>query len=64
MNDPLVNMTHARKAGMCVRGVREWCRRHDLDFRRVCRDGYPASLIETTDAMGAKVAALAREEQQ
>ncbi len=55
-----------RKAGgMCARGARAWAQRHGFDYMVFLRDGYPASAIEAVgDALGCRVAAVARAEQQ
>jgi len=32
---------HVRAAGLCVWGLRAWCRSNTVDMRRLCRDGIP-----------------------
>lgn len=50
---------------MCARGVRAWAQRYGFDYMVFLRDGYPASAIEAVgDALGSKVAAVARAEQE
>ena len=65
-SDPQVRIEHVRKTGgMCARGVRTWLVRHGFDYAVFLRDGYPASAIEAVgDALGSKVAAVARAEQK
>lgn len=63
MSDPLVTIEHVRQARLCARGARQWFTRHDLDYAHFLNHGYPASVIEATgDALGCKVAAVARAE--
>lgn len=63
MADPIVRVEHIRKAKLCSRGVRAWAQRHQLDYMTFLRHGYPASVLEATgDALGARVAAIARAE--
>lgn len=48
---------------MCIRGAKVWGQRHGLDFRKFLAEGYPVETIEATkDALGLKVAAVARED--
>ena len=65
-SDPQVRIEHVRKTGgMCARGVRTWAQRYGFDYMVFLRDGYPASAIEAVgDALGSKVAAVARAEQK
>lgn len=64
MSDPLVRVTHLRKAGLCSRGARLWCERFGLDYMQFVRVGYPASVIESKgDALGNRVAEIARREE-
>lgn len=61
MSDVVVTMEHARKAGMCARGVRSFFRRRGLDFRKFMQDGMPASELEKlNDAMVDQVVEVAR----
>lgn len=63
MTEVKVEARHIREAGLCVRGAKQWFRLHNLDFDHFIRHGYPAEVIEATgDAMGLKVATLARDE--
>lgn len=34
-----ISIADIRAAGHCVKGVREWFERHDLDFRGFLKDG-------------------------
>lgn len=59
--DPIVKIEHVRKALMCSRGARAWAQRHGFNYMHFLVIGYPASAVEATgDALGIKVAALAR----
>lgn len=63
MDDPIVRMSHVRKARLCARGVRAWAQRHGFDYMTFLNHGYPASVLEATgDALGIRVAAIARAE--
>lgn len=37
----ILNVEHVRNAGLCVWGLRAWCRANGVDMRRLCRDGIP-----------------------
>lgn len=64
MSDPIVKIEHARKIGMCSRGVRQWFEVNGLDYPKFLRDGLPASELEATgNALATKVAAVAREQE-
>lgn len=64
MNDPIVRIEHAKKAGMCSRGVRQWFEANGLDYARFLRSGLLASEVEATgNALAIKVAAIARDEE-
>lgn len=63
MNDPFVTIAHVRASKLCSRGLRDWLKRYDLDYMTFLRGEYRASQIEATqDALGLKVAAIARQE--
>lgn len=38
-DDQVITVEHVAKAGMCVRGLRNWCRVHHLDVHEVMRKG-------------------------
>lgn len=43
----ILNVQHIRSAGLCVWGLRAWCRANAVDMRRLCKEGialddYPA----------------------
>lgn len=64
-DDPMVRMRHLRRLGYCAPGVRAFCARHNLDLRRLAREGLPASEIERTgDAMASAAAEEARRDGQ
>ncbi len=64
MSDPIVRIEHAKKAGMCSRGVRQWFQANNLDYARFLTSGLLASEVEATgNALAMKVAAIAREEE-
>jgi len=48
---------HLRRCGYCLSGVRRFCARHQLDFRRLVRHGLPIDEVRATgDAMANTVA--------
>lgn len=62
-DDVVVRVEHLRKARMCSRGARAWAQRYGIDYVKFLHDGVPASELEATgDALGMKLAAVAREE--
>lgn len=44
-----VTITHVRRAGWCVSGVRAYCRTSGIDFRQLCRGGIPVEDVEHLD---------------
>lgn len=63
IDDPIITVQHVRDAGLCVRGARQWLTLNGLSLEHLIRQGYPCSQIEAlNDAMGNKVAKLAREQ--
>ena len=60
----VVTITHCRRAGWCMRGVRTYCDHNDLDFRRLLREGLPVEdLLKAPDAHVLRAVAVAREDQ-
>ncbi len=48
----IVTLSDARELGYCSRGMRDFFRRHGLDWSRFIREGLPADdLLATGDAM-------------
>lgn len=45
-DDPIITINDLRRVGLCARGVRRWCQRHDIDFAALVRDGARLSEIE------------------
>ena len=45
----LVRVTHARRLGYCNKGVREFCKRHGIDFYRFRHEGIPTNELEHID---------------
>jgi hypothetical protein len=57
-----VKMEHIRAARYCSAGAKVWLKHHGIDIAEFLREGVPVERIEGTgDAMGLKVAAIARE---
>lgn len=62
-NDVVVKVEHLRKARMCSRGARAWAQRYGIDYVKFLQEGISATELEATgDALGMKLAAVAREE--
>jgi len=58
---PRVKMEHIRAARFCSSGAKVWLKFHGIDVGAFLRDGVPVERIEETgDALGLKVAAIAR----
>jgi len=56
------SIKHARVLKYCLFGVKRWCTRYEIDFKKLVRGEMPVEELEATgDAMGKNVAALARE---
>lgn len=52
----------SRRRGFCRAGAKQWCARHEIDWRRFVRDGIPAATLEATrDPLALAVVAWARE---
>ena len=49
MSEPRVTMDTVRKSGHCFAGVRETCKIHGIDVRRLAREGIPISEVEDID---------------
>ena len=43
-HDPVITITDVRRV-YCVAGAKEFCARHDLDFRHCLKNGIPASEV-------------------
>jgi hypothetical protein len=63
--DLRITITDARLAGHCVRGVKDWFERHELDFAVFLRDGISAEeFITRGDALSARIVELKLEREQ
>lgn len=68
MSEPLVTIDHIRRArelhgGYCARGIKVWCERHGIDFRRLLQEGLPCAELEhIDDAFLNKVVLIAKGE--
>lgn len=45
-DDPIITVNDLRRVGLCPMGVRRWCKRHDIDFAKLVRDGARRSEME------------------
>lgn len=60
-----VTVKHMRKAGYCIVGAKKFADRYNLDFKKFIKEGLPADKLEQTgDALGIKLAEIARAERQ
>ena len=58
----MVKVEHIRAARLCTRGARDWFRKYNLSWAEFVKHGLPVETIEATgDALGLRVAAIARE---
>lgn len=56
-----VTLSHLRRLGYCMHGVRGWCVRHGFDYNTLRTEGLPAEELEATgDHFAAEAARLAR----
>lgn len=63
--DVLVFQKDMRSLKYCSRGVRDFFKRHELDYSDFLKNGIPASTLEATgDAMAKAVAEVARGRKQ
>ena len=52
----IIHINDIVELGYCIKGIKEFCKRHDIDFRSLVRYGIDANiLIKTDDAMALKV---------
>lgn len=57
------NITHVRKAKICLAGARAWFPVHGMPWTEFLKEGCSVEFLEATgDPMALKVAAFAREE--
>lgn len=55
MTELMVTLAHARAAKLdgvgvlCASGIREWCRRHEIDLHEAVTTGIPASRLRALD---------------
>lgn len=54
-HDEIVTIEDARKAGYCVKGIRDWAKLRGIDFRSLVKHGMKASELEKTDEIGRSV---------
>ena len=55
------SIKHCRVLKYCLFGVKRWCTRYEIDFKKLVRGEMPVEELEAVgDAMGNHVAALAR----
>lgn len=65
MREVIVTLEHCKRLKYCARGMRDFFRRHELDWPRFRERGLPAETFEATgDAMAIAAAQLARQEQE
>lgn len=67
MNVTIEHIRAARVAhgGFCASGIRRWCERHQIDYRKLLQEGLPVEHIESRapgDHFAQQVIAFARGE--
>ena len=61
----IVTVDDVRKAGYCVRGIREWARTYNLDFNDFIHNGIDVAVLEPlNDAMADRIIKLKREREK
>ena len=61
----IITMRDVRRAKMCARGAREFCRTYDIDWSAFLKNGVDDHVIlNTNDAAGRRVVEVARGRQQ
>ncbi len=57
----IVHVRDAVELGYCIKGIKEFCKRYDIDFRNFVKHGIDEEvLLKTGDAMAVKVVERAR----
>ena len=57
----IVYIRDAVEIGYCIKGIKEFCKRHNIDFRNSVAHGIEADiLLKTEDAMALKVVEQAK----
>jgi len=57
----IVQVRDAVELGYCIKGIKEFCKRHGIDFRNFVKHGIDEDdLLKTGDAMAVKVVERAR----
>jgi len=57
----IVQVRDAVELGYCIKGIKEFCKRHGIDFRNFVKYGIDEDdLLKTGDAMAVKVVERAR----
>jgi hypothetical protein len=52
----IVSVKDAVELGYCIKGIKEFCKKHNIDFRDFVNHGVDADvLLDTDDAMALKV---------
>lgn len=60
-----VFIRHCREASMCITGVKYYCKRHDLDYKELMRNGLLVSDLEQiNDPLMDQVIKLAKNERR
>lgn len=60
----MIYIRHVRKAKYCLSGTRAFFKKHNLDYQDFVKNGIIAqNLLDTGDAMAARVVEIAKDEQ-
>ncbi len=59
----IITIRHTRALQYCNKGVREFCKKHSIDYQDVIKNGITEDdLIKTNDVMAKKLIEYARKE--
>lgn len=59
----LIKIRHAVELGYCIKGIKEFCKQHNIDFKKFVVYGIEEEeLLKTEDAMVIKVIEHAKKE--
>lgn len=59
-----LTVVHCRATRMCLHGVKRYCTRHGLDFKKIHAGTMPASEFDTGDAQAQKIIEYAKTHQE
>jgi len=52
----IITLAHCRQSKICLRGVQAFCKRYDIDFKRLANEGIPEEeILATGNAIAERV---------